>query len=246
MLHRLKGHEGSVQALTVSSDSSLMVTVSNDGSGIVWNLANGAKLFVLGGGRIPVSSCAFLDERRVAIGSNQGSIAIWDALTGEQVHEVQAHRERVRTCVFDQGTQALISGGYDGRVVEWDSQTWVGREIGRHDRAIIGMCCASSDQGIVVGTVDGLVHMWNRRTQEAKQILGQHNDSVTGIAALHPNRCVSSGMDGQLLFWCMESHQLLGSHTIGVPIDSIAVSASYLVAGDRQGSLWVFERTAIP
>ena len=81
----LSGHTGAVLSAAFSSDSSEIVTTSEDGSAIVWETATGEQLYALTGHTAAVTAAAFSPAGdRIVTASNDGTVKIWDARRATQ------------------------------------------------------------------------------------------------------------------------------------------------------------------
>ncbi|XP_047339740.1 guanine nucleotide-binding protein subunit beta-like protein [Impatiens glandulifera] len=73
----LKGHNGYINTIAVSPDVSLCASGGKDGVILLWDLAEGKKLYSLDAGSIVYSLC-FSPNRYWLCASTESSIKIWD------------------------------------------------------------------------------------------------------------------------------------------------------------------------
>ena len=148
------------------------------------------------------STLSFSDDSNVAAsGGWSGYIRLWRMPDGSHIRKWQAHKGSVNGIVFLANDSKLISGGYDGRIVEWDIQ---GKEIRSTatESPIRHLIANEKEDHILTGHEDGVVRQW--RLSDFSQISksANHSDSVRAVAAHYASgRMASSGEDGTVWIW---------------------------------------------
>lgn len=84
----LRGHSGYINCVTVSPDGSLCASGGKDGTAMLWDLAEGKRLYSLEAGDIIHSLC-FSPNRYWLCAGTQKSIKIWDLESKSVVEDVQ-------------------------------------------------------------------------------------------------------------------------------------------------------------
>ncbi len=111
-------------------DASFVVTGSQDGTAIVWDLGmkkvrhklvhaqevTAAKLMV---NQVRVSP----EGRRVAVVGADGRLTIWDSRTGAKIHDLQQHTGRISDVNWSGDGNKLATCCDNGKVVVWDSHS---------------------------------------------------------------------------------------------------------------------------
>jgi len=111
-------------------DSSFVVTGSQDGTAIVWDLGKrtvrhrlvhaidvpAARLMV---NQVRVSR----DGRKIAVGGANGHVTIWDPRTGSKLHDLQQHTGRISDVGWTTDGRKLAACDDDGKVVVWDADS---------------------------------------------------------------------------------------------------------------------------
>jgi WD40 repeat protein len=88
LIRELKGHTGSVEAITFTRDGSQLISGADDDTVRIWDV-HGEGCRVLTGHAKDVMCVALNpDESRLASGSQDDSVRIWDFRTGELVQNV--------------------------------------------------------------------------------------------------------------------------------------------------------------
>jgi WD40 repeat protein len=110
-------------------DASFVVSGSQDGSAMVWDLGSKAMRHHLvhtlagtQGARIPVNRVRVTkDGRRVAVAGADGRVTLWDPRSGQRIHELAHHTGRVWDIGWSADGTKLASCDDDGKVVVWDA-----------------------------------------------------------------------------------------------------------------------------
>jgi len=131
--NNLVGHAGYVNTVTVSPDGSLCASGGKDGVAMLWDLAEGKRLYSLEAGDIIHSLC-FSPNRYWLCAATQSCIKIWDLESKGLVEELRPEFENVgkksqppyAVCLaWSADGSTLYSGYTDGTIRVWQ----VGRAI---------------------------------------------------------------------------------------------------------------------
>lgn len=116
----LRGHEGSINAMAISLDGSLLATASEDGSCRVWNTKTFSLQCVLYGHSQYVSCIAMSGEHLVTASADK-TIIKWDVLTGRCECVLAGHQSVINGILIHQGF--IFSTSYDKTARQWDLVT---------------------------------------------------------------------------------------------------------------------------
>lgn len=90
------GHTGSLNGVAWSSDGSLLATVGDDHTCVIWNPHTGEPVVTLIGHTDAVNRVAWSpDDRRVATVSHDGTCIIWNPHTAERLLTLTGHTDIV-------------------------------------------------------------------------------------------------------------------------------------------------------
>jgi WD40 repeat protein len=121
----LRGHQGRVGALALSSDG-LMLASASEMSIRLWNLATrtAAEDPVLNGNNGAIYALAFSpDGKTLAAGSLDGPIKLWNIPGRQEIGSLKVHLSRTMDLAFSPDGQTLASSSYDHTVRLWRAPT---------------------------------------------------------------------------------------------------------------------------
>jgi guanine nucleotide-binding protein subunit beta-2-like 1 protein len=125
--NNLNGHTGYVNSVTVSPDGSLCASGGKDGVAMLWDLAEGKRLYSLDAGDI-IHGLVFSPNRYWLCAATQGSIKIWDLESKSVVDDLRpdfsqlGKKAVVPYCVslaWSADGATLFSGYTDGQIRVW-------------------------------------------------------------------------------------------------------------------------------
>lgn len=148
------------------------------------------------------STLSFSNDSTIAAsGGWSGFIKLWQMPDGSHLHKWQAHKGSVNGIVFLKGDTKLISGGFDGKIVEWNTQ---GKEIRSitTESPIRHLIADEENDHILTGHEDGVAREWRLSDFSLISKMAKHTDSIRAVAAHHAsNWMASSDEDGAVWIW---------------------------------------------
>jgi WD40 repeat protein len=222
------GHQGGVRSAAFSPDGRRLVTASWDGTGRLWNAADGALLATLRGHSDEVRSAAFSpDGRRVVTASADRTARLWDAATGAAVAALEGHTREVCTAAFCRDGRRVVTASWDTTARLWDAAT--GALLATFEGHTGEACTAAfSPDGrrVVTASNDGTARLWDAADGASLATLEGHWAPVNS-AAFSPDgrRIVTASDDRTARLWDVTDGALfatLQGHTS--PVNSAAFS----------------------
>lgn len=130
LLHTLEGHTFPVTSITISSDSQILSSGSQDGTAKLWDLRTGRPLNTfLHGSRLPngdpsegVYAVAMSPDGQTLVtgsGLEQNTIKLWNVQTGAEVRTLKGHADTIYCLAISPDGQTLYSGSLDGKIKVW-------------------------------------------------------------------------------------------------------------------------------
>ncbi len=190
--------------------------------------------------------------RAIATACSDGTVRLWDCTNGESIHTFRkslgvfgvGHRGPVSGVVFTPMGEAILSGGDDNQLIQWDLADYRGQRLPISGWQISSLTMAVKDNLLAVGSGDGRIHLWAMDAGDAPKVLIQHQDQVTALAVDElGNGLVSGGRDRTIRLWSLPSGRL--TRTLTAPKAAIAALACHpqdgrIVSGDAEGHVQVW------
>jgi len=197
----LTGHMDWLNAVSFSSNASLLVSGSWDFNIKIWNLANCQDIFTLKGHLSAISRCLFTsDDEKIVSASYDGTLKIWDAKKGVEIVALLGHTQRVNDFSFLQDTKVVCSVSDDATIRLWDVLAGsVITNLEGHSGSI-SSCSFSSSQvspKIISTSEDCTIKVWD--PSKAEKLAG-HLDTITAVD-IRGNQVVSASRDCSLCLW---------------------------------------------
>lgn len=193
---------GSVRAVAVSSDGSLVAAASARRVSF-WRTATRERLgFVREADR--TTAVAFApDARRVAVGTADGSVRVW-SVDGRLLRAVAARGRRVMSLAFSPGGDRLAGAFADGTAAVWSARD--GRhlyELAGHTAGVPVMSVAFSSTGrrIVTASRDRDARTWDAETGKSLLALRGHFAIVSDASFSRDGRWVVTAGPGTAGVW---------------------------------------------
>ncbi len=167
----------------VSADGGRLATSDHEGALTIWDAASREPLRTIAvGAEIAWDVRYALDGRRVACGHGNETV-LFDAETGRQLARVTAHTKMV-TAVEWIGTDAVLSGSHDGRVIAHNPRTLeVTATLLDGDESVLGLAVHRDNRRVVAGTHDGRVLLLDAFGQrDVETVFDAEDDSVWALA----------------------------------------------------------------
>jgi len=203
-----------------------------------WPLVKMAMRSANAGHEHPI--CAALYNKnfnQIVSGDESAQVCVWDMQNGDMVfHFTDLHKAKMTAMAFDEAGRRLITGANDGTTKMWnfnngaclkEFQGQGGQEV-----SSIIFLVEGNTKYIVTGG-------WNRKVSvysdddggamvEPERMIAGHEEDILAIAYSSPNFLATSGYDGKLFVWNMDS---------GMPKFSLSVAHANELDVDQR-AIW--------
>lgn len=154
-------HGGPVEDVAFSQEGSLMISLSRDGTAMIWETESKQSIGTLEGHRDWVVGAAFAGSvNRVVTVSWDRTARVWDVSSGACVALLEGHEDVVVSAQFVLDGSRLLTASWDGTARIWDVET---RTCVRAFPASGSLCDAvftESLQFVMTVSRDALVRVW--------------------------------------------------------------------------------------
>ncbi|CAK9177309.1 unnamed protein product [Ilex paraguariensis] len=213
-------HVDAVSALALSSDESLLYSVSWDRTLKIWQTTNFKCLESVGNAHDDaINAIALSDDGLVYTGSADKKIKVWRKSSGEKKHSLVAtlekHNSGINALALSTDASVLYSGACDRSILVWEkddsgSMVAVGALRG-HAKSIL--CLAVVSDLVCSGSADKTVRIWRgiERSYSCLAVLKGHKSPVKCLtmASDHCNQpdttssyvLYSSSLDSDIKVW---------------------------------------------
>lgn len=123
----LDSHTGYISAMAIRRDGKLLLTGSNDGSAIIWDLQSNSRLATLEGKKSNIRTVAFRSDGKFALTLQENKTArVWDVQSRKLVHEWGGKQWPVIGAAFSPDGRWLVLGlaGRNHRVNIIETGSW--------------------------------------------------------------------------------------------------------------------------
>lgn len=251
LLHTLPKHQGSIDSLLFSPDSSIVISGggSNDAQMRFWSVETGKHLSRIRAQNTAVLAMAIDPEGKILIsGGEDAGIHLWDWQSGKYRAALLQHRSSINSLQIAPDGKTMVSGAADGIKV-WDLTTlpytplYTLAQLGDSTNEV-----AVSPNGYLVASGDGngTVKFWNLRTGSFVSEFQPHKGRISGLAFIRSGKVlVTASYDRTVKLWDLESGQLLQEftgHSAEIRAMALHPSQTVLATGGRDGIfLWNLE-----
>lgn len=165
---------GAISSLGYSPDGRLLAVGSEDGSILIWDLIGGVEHRTLQttAGTEPkfgISAVTFSPDGKLLI-SCGGSVAeVWNVSSGRRINSLSGHSSWVANAIFSPDGGRIVTGGPDGTVRIWETQT--GRELLKlpHANLAFGLAFSADGTRLAIGSsmpavttiLEGAIKVWD-------------------------------------------------------------------------------------
>jgi WD40 repeat protein len=199
----LDGHAAPVRSVSLNEDESLLLSTSEDGRAIVWDLRRDSVRTVLSAGHGWATAGAFSPEGKyVVCGYRDGWVVVWDAHTWREIHRFNADAQSLRSLVFSPGGNFLVTTGDSHAAKVWDADTWRLVKVMPSQLAVRNATFSPSARFLVTVSDDQSMRVWS-----AADWTLQERPRPTGLGALYTvqfspdRRYIAIGGDSALVIW---------------------------------------------
>jgi WD40 repeat protein/uncharacterized caspase-like protein len=231
------GHSAQIGAISISHDGDYLLTGSNDGTAIVWNIENGQQIrrFFVGDSQY-LTSVAFLppDGRYILTGSldlksANTTLRTWDIETGTEIERLRLFGENV---AISPKSGRYMATWNSGILYLWNTVTR--EKLGQIDRQATGIGAVAfspDDKQLLLTSSHSTLHFFDISSKEDYHEVSHYEMRPLYLNPyLNPNDIFSLG--------------LVSGNAYGYGVSSIALSTdgSIIIIGTSDGIVRVIEK----
>jgi WD40 repeat protein len=137
-----------------------------------------------------------------------GTIRLRDAQTGENTNTIPKYGKNFPSCLALLPNKQLIIGSYSGcihSVHNIDSTPQYTAMRDQHKKSITCFAYLAEASQLASGSNDGVIKIWNLKTQECIRTLIGHKGCVSCLTPLSSGQIASGSDDGRVIVWDLET-----------------------------------------
>ncbi len=247
-----QAHTAAVQALAFSPDEQTLATGSWDGTIKLWDLENGALLW-LGQHTGSIHRLVFSpDGRTLASGGDDAAIRLWDVSTGKHLQTLSVQSSAVYALAWSPDGSLLAGGSVDGSIQLWEVQGaqvvhpgTATRLLTGHSGPVWSVTFAPDGRTLASGSFDRTVKLWDVERLEVRGTLAGHTAPVNAVVWSPDGSLLASGSRDQTIWlWDVErsSYRMaLHRHTAVVQDLAFMPGGRSLLSGSEDGTIRVWD-----
>lgn len=254
-VHTLNHHSVRVNAIAFTPDGQSVVSGSDDGQIILWDLRTGNRLYTFSAHWTAVLAVAVSPDGALLVGGGvDQKVTQWN-LTGKFLLNTfrpfsspHSHEGLVHALQFSASSKTVVSGSADRTIRVWRYETGNWKQtLSGHTDAVFAIALTPDGTTLVSGSADRTVRIWSLTQYAMPRILTGHMGWVNCVAIHSDGKTIISGSADQTLkFWDLHTGELLltlSGHQGA--ITSVVVHGNTVVSGGSDGMIrfWKVERT---
>jgi WD40 repeat protein/serine/threonine protein kinase len=245
-LMTLASHSGALTWGQFSSDGTIAVTASADGTLRVWDTRTGAERFTLRGHGVKVFGGSILsEEERLVSVSVDGIVKIWNLTNGELVRSFGDMQPDIRGMAVSSNGERLATASLSGSVTVF-SLTVEGtpRTIVLDEAGLWGVAFDADGRRVIAGSESGKVALWDADTGAVLRTFEGHTERVRAVAfSPDGTRLVTGADDDTAIVWDARSgavlQKLVGHESDVVDVQFAEEGQSAITASlDKTARVW--------
>ncbi len=232
-----QGHSHAINGLDISSDGTLIISASGDGTIKIWksNLEFEIRTIRPYKGH-SVWDCAVSPDISYIVsagGPEDCVLSLWDTATGRKIKDLAGHTDGIYKCVVSPDGSVIISASRDKTLKVWDPIAGkLLRSLEDHTAGVVS-CAVSPDGNFIISiSEDNTLKVWERLTYNLLYTIEIGNPTDCAVTSDGAFIVSTSALDnGSLDVW----DRLTGKKVTNFPTSGELLS----VATDPTGSLIV-------
>ena len=257
-LEHYTAHGGPVKHLTLSPDSSLMVSSSFDYSAVVWSVPEMADTATLIGHDAAVNVALFTpDGNWLVTGGDDNQILLWSVLEirreGDQTTPfvLQGHFGKIVDFAFSSDGRYMVSASWDGFIGLWDMALARNRlkqipfMFRGHDGPVNDVQFSADDQHLFSAGYDGHIRYWRVSDGEYMRSVVRNGWGVNVMLADETHNILAYGStDGAMVLAALDTgKEVLRMGEDRVPVLSVGINpeASQIAFGNAKGQIKIVD-----
>jgi WD40 repeat protein/serine/threonine protein kinase len=176
------GHTGEVISVDFSPNGKFMVTASNDGTAILWDVETSNDLLHIEGHEGLVVNAIFSrDGRQILTASADGTVRFWSAQTGNEMRQLPQHESPVWALAWSPDNSVILTSDESHKAYLWNAESGeLLHELSAHSDIVNHGFFSPDGLYVVTGSFDNTAILWDVQTGEQVRVFRGHTGCVCG------------------------------------------------------------------
>lgn len=241
------GHDDRILDIAMSEDGQTLISSSEDGTIIVWDVVDGERLRTFEEHEDAVDQIALgRDGQNVISSSVDGVVMVWNTTSGEVLatRTIESGQLNALVMLHDESVALLA---IDNAVFSWDpAQDELIQIFDEQSENIFSLTLSYDGLFLALGMYDGSVLVWNTATDTMQYTFDDaHSDWVRQtIFSTDNDYLVSVSDDGTAMVWNLETKEherTFFEHPDSVWSVDISADSQFILTGGFDGELMLWE-----
>jgi len=196
-IYQLEGHKGRIKSLVFTPDNKKLVSASNDGQVIVWNIEDKEPYLLMDGGEAVNSLDLSLSGKYLVAASENGYLHLWNMNENTQMKSLNTGQGPADVVRFRDNI--IYAVGYQNGLVELRNveQDVPVNSVSAHSLSITDICFNKHLDQMATSSLDGNVKIWNVDDLSQPPVALNDNDGeVYTLAYSDDGKYLLSGSEG--------------------------------------------------
>ena len=198
-------HDGSINAVTFSSDGKYLATASSDNTARIWDVETGKQLTRMEYDG-SIDAVTFSPDGKYLVTASSDTARIWDVETGKQKARIQ-HDDFVDAVTFSHEGKYLATTSSDTARI-WDVET--GKQLAsmEHDHSVDAVTFSHDGEYLATTSWDNTARIWDVET--GKQLTRmKHDDAVDTVTFSPDGKCLATASSYTVRIWDVKTGKQL-------------------------------------
>lgn len=161
LVFSMKEHRGKINMIKIARGDAKFVSCGDDGSCVVWNVAEGIRSGILAASTFFHGVCYHPDHSQMITCGSDRKVTFWDASDGSAIRVLEGSEEEIYGLDLTKNGAVFVSCGADKRVRVWDYETANPLYTGVGHSAAVLKCQISPDQRYIISCgAEGAIFKW--------------------------------------------------------------------------------------
>lgn len=158
----LRRHEDGVCAVVVMPDSADVISVSHDGTGVLWEIRTGLPKRIFYGTAPLTVAATFAEGSLLLTGDSEGYISIWDMKSARLIETFRGHSGWISTITVRSDKGVFVTCGADNLVRVWGLEVAErSSESGDSNLPIVAVATDNDEECAISMSENGQITAWS-------------------------------------------------------------------------------------